>query len=201
MVRTRFARLAGRMLLSVKMASGASAMSAGPCSSIPGDQFLQKQWQFITYWTRRWSAHHFGSRLAQASSSPQADPRCWPELQRFSNQMLRYQRKPEGLIHEIGLPAHRAMPDAYVTAHHLRDLLNAASPEQLLIWSNEPGLLPRVQAGPNRGKSWDRISDEALAEFLDDRDLDVRFSAETEVVRRTGAGPADAAIPTQATLL
>jgi exodeoxyribonuclease X len=58
--------------------------------------------------------------------------RVWPDLPRFSNQMLRYQRMPEGLVHEIGLPAHRAMPDAYVTAHHLRDLLNAASLEQLL---------------------------------------------------------------------
>lgn len=39
--------------------------------------------------------------------------RVWPELPRFSNQMLRYQRMPEGLVHEIGLPAHRAMPDAW----------------------------------------------------------------------------------------
>ncbi|WP_364653512.1 hypothetical protein [Agrobacterium radiobacter] len=52
--------------------------------------------------------------------------RVWPELSRFSNQMLRYRRRPEGLIHEIGLPAHRAMPDAYVTARHLRYELNAA---------------------------------------------------------------------------
>ncbi|WP_313616412.1 hypothetical protein [Rhizobium sp.] len=38
-----------------------------------------------------------------------------------SNQMLRYQRMPEGLVHEIGLPAHRAMLDAYLIEHHLRD--------------------------------------------------------------------------------
>lgn len=47
--------------------------------------------------------------------------RLWPDLQRFFNQMLRYQRMPEGLVQELGLPAHRAMPDAYVTAHHLRE--------------------------------------------------------------------------------
>jgi exodeoxyribonuclease X len=41
---------------------------------------------------------------------------------------------PEGLIHHIGLPAHRAMSDAYVTAHHLRDLLNEVSAEQLVTW-------------------------------------------------------------------
>ena len=110
--------------------------------------------------------------------------RVWPHLPRFSNQMLRYQRMPEGLIHEIGLPAHRAMPDAYVTAHHLRDMLNEASLEQLLAWSLEPGLLPRVPSGLDRGKSWDRLATESLREFSRDRDVDVRFSAQTELARR-----------------
>jgi exodeoxyribonuclease X len=110
--------------------------------------------------------------------------RVWPELLRFSNQMLRYQRMPEGLVHEIGLPAHRAMPDAYVTAHHLRDLLHAASIEQLLKWSAEPGLLPRVPSGLDRGKSWDRLSPDALMAFVRDRDADIRFSAQTELARR-----------------
>jgi len=110
--------------------------------------------------------------------------RVWPELPRFSNQMLRYQRMPKGLVHEIGLPAHRAMPDAYVTAHHLRDQLNAASLEDLLHWSSKPGLLPRVQAGPDRGKSWERLSTDVLTAFLGDRDIDVRFSAQTELSRR-----------------
>ena len=34
--------------------------------------------------------------------------RLWPTLSRFSNQMLRYLRRPEGLVHQRGLPAHRA---------------------------------------------------------------------------------------------
>ena len=89
--------------------------------------------------------------------------------------MLRYQRMPEGLIHEIGLPAHRAMPDAYVTAHRLRDMLNEVSPEQLLAWSLEPGLLPRVPSGPDRGKGWDRLITESLREFSSDRDVDVLY--------------------------
>ena len=98
--------------------------------------------------------------------------------------MLRYQRMPEGLVHDIGLPAHRAMPDAYVTAHHLRDLLNIASFEQLLAWSQLPGLLPRVPAGPHRGKTWDWLTAEELQEFSQVRDTDVRFSAESELRRR-----------------
>jgi exodeoxyribonuclease X len=110
--------------------------------------------------------------------------RLWPHLTRFSNQMLRYQRMPAGLIHEIGLPAHRAMPDAYVTAHHLRDMLNEASLDQLLAWSAEPGLLPRIPAGPERGKSWDQVELAVLKAFLMDRDRDVRFTAESELARR-----------------
>ena len=127
--------------------------------------------------------------------------RVWPELPRFSNQMLRYQRMPEGLIHEIGLPAHRAMPDAYVTAHHLRDLLNAASLGQLLAWSGEPGLLPRIPAGPDRGKTWDRLSDAALQDFTRDRDPDIRFTAQTELARRADDSARPCEEPAQRSLL
>ena len=127
--------------------------------------------------------------------------RVWPELPRFSNQMLRYQRRPEGLGHEIGLPAHRAMPDAYVTAHHLRDLLNAASIEQLLQWSSEPGLLPRVPSGPDRGKSWDRLGVESLQDYRRDRDADIRFSAQIELERRGATETFNADAPAQGSLL
>ena len=113
--------------------------------------------------------------------------RLWPHLPRFSNQMLRYLRMPDGLDHEAGLPAHRAGPDAYVTAHHLRDMLNEAPLEQLLAWSREPGLLPRVPAGPMRGRAWSDLSDEALRGYADERDLDVRFSALSELRRRNEA--------------
>jgi exodeoxyribonuclease X len=80
------------------------------------------------------------------------------------------------------------MPDAYVTAHHLRDMLNEASLDQLLAWSAEPGLLPRIPAGPERGKSWDQVDLAVLKAFLMDRDRDVRFTAENELARR-GEGP------------
>jgi len=127
--------------------------------------------------------------------------RLWPHLPRFSNQLLRYQRMPEGLVHEIGLPAHRAMPDAYVTAHHLREMLNEASLAQLLAWSREPGLLPRVPSGPDRGKSWDQLGLPALRAFLSERDVDLRFSAEHELARR-GEGVAEASrAPAQPQLL
>lgn len=107
---------------------------------------------------------------------------------------------PQGLVHDIGLPAHRAMPDAYVRAHHLRDLLNAESLEQLLAWSLEPGLLPRVPAGLDRGKGSDRLTIDALKEFARDRDQDVRFTAQTELVRRGEFADDMPAAPAQRTL-
>jgi exodeoxyribonuclease X len=127
--------------------------------------------------------------------------RLWPHLPSFSNQMLRYVRGPEGLIHELGLPAHRALPDAYVTAHHLRDMLNEASIEQMLTWSREPGLLPRVPAGPERGKAFSSVSTEALQELARERDLDVRFSAETELRHRGEVGAPSPPPAEQQTLL
>ncbi len=117
--------------------------------------------------------------------------RLWPGSPSFSNQVLRYWRMPEGLDRAIGLPVHRAMPDAYVTAHHLRDMLGEASLEQLLAWSDEPGLLPRVPAGPERGRYWRELPTETLQGFARDRDEDVRFSAQTELARR-GTGEVSA---------
>jgi exodeoxyribonuclease X len=127
--------------------------------------------------------------------------RLWPHLSGFSNQMLRYQRMPEGLVRELGLPAHRALPDAYVTAHHLRDMLNEASLEQLLAWSREPGLLTRVPTGPDRGKPWDRLAADVLRALARDRDVNIRFSAETELRRRGEALEPAAIEPAQRTLI
>lgn len=127
--------------------------------------------------------------------------RLWPGSPGFSNQLLRYWRKPEGMEHERGLPAHRAFPDAYVTAFHLRDMLNEASVEQLIAWSKEPALEPRVRYGPDRGKEYTEITEESLAGFLQDRDPDVRHTAQTEYARRRGGGPVGRNAATEQLLL
>jgi exodeoxyribonuclease X len=126
--------------------------------------------------------------------------RLWPDSPSFSNQVLRYWRKPAGLVRERGLPVHRAFPDAYVTAHHLRDMLNTVSLETLLEWSAEPGLLPRVPAGPERGRYWRELDDDTLARFAGDRDEDVRFSARHEQSGRAG-GEVAVTAPAQGSLL
>jgi exodeoxyribonuclease X len=127
--------------------------------------------------------------------------RLWPGSPGFSNQILRYLRMPEGLDRQTGLPVHRAMPDAYVTAHHLRDMLNETSVEQLLSWSAQPGLLPRVPAGLERGRYWRDLDLGTLRRFAGDRDEDVRFSAEIELFRRDEVVPASPGSPVQGSLI
>ena len=127
--------------------------------------------------------------------------RLWPDSPSFSNQVLRYWRMPDGLDRETGLPVHRAFPDAYVTAHHLRDQLNAAGLEQLLAWSVEPGLLPRVPYGADRGRYWRELDDDLLHRYIADRNEDVRFSAQSELDSRNGTPASSTTAPAQGELL
>nr|WP_031551713.1 3'-5' exonuclease [Parvularcula oceani] len=115
--------------------------------------------------------------------------RLFPDSPSFSNQVLRYWRKPEGLDRELGLPVHRAFPDAYVTAHHLRDMLNMADAGSLIAWEQEPGLLPRVPRGSDKGTYWHELNEEALAAYAKDRDEDIRHSARNEQRRRQMDAP------------
>ena len=126
--------------------------------------------------------------------------RLWPDSPSFSNQVLRYWRKPEGLVRERGLPVHRAFPDAYVTAHHLRDQLNEVGPEQLIAWEREPGLLPRVPTGADKGTAFADLDKEALKRLAGDRNEDVRFTAITVLAER-GEGPCEPPPEAQGTLL
>ncbi len=115
--------------------------------------------------------------------------RVWPEAPTHSNQGLRYWRRPAGLHRATSLPAHRAGPDAYVTAHHLRDMLAVAGVEQLLAWSAEPALLPRVPFGVHRGRRWEELDEAALERILGGEaggNVDLMFSAKMERGRRDG---------------
>ena len=118
--------------------------------------------------------------------------RVWPDAPTQSNQGLRYWRRPAGLDRATGLPAHRAGPDAYVTAHHLRDMLALAGVDQLLAWSAEPALLVRVPFGPSRGRAFRELDDDALDRIIAGEgggNQDVAFTARTERARRGQAAP------------
>jgi len=114
--------------------------------------------------------------------------RVWPEAPRHSNQVLRYWRGHE-LDPALAMPPLRAGPDAWVTAHILNDLLAAASVEDLVQWTREPRLLPRIPFGKHRGSAWG----EAPADYLQwmarqsDMDPDTVWNARQELERRAAA--------------
>lgn len=111
--------------------------------------------------------------------------RLWPDAPSHSNQVLRYWRNPEGLDRAIASVAHRAMPDAYVTAFLLRDMLREASMADLIKWSAEPAILPKIQFGKYKGKRFDEVDGGFLSWLLDkDFDEDVKFTARHELNRR-----------------
>jgi len=60
-----------------------------------------------------------------------AGQKLWPDAPRHTNQILRYWLRLD-LDRHMASPAHRAGPDAYVTAHILQRQLALASPEELL---------------------------------------------------------------------
>ncbi len=112
--------------------------------------------------------------------------RIWPDAPGHSNQGLRYSRRPEGLDRATGLPAHRAGPDAYVTAFHLRDMLREATLDQLLAWSVEPALLVKVPYGRLRGRRFRDLPAEELERLLtaERTDGDLAFTVRHELGRR-----------------
>ncbi len=130
--------------------------------------------------------------------------RIWPEAPGHSNQGLRYWRRPDGLDREAGLPAHRAGPDAYVTAFHLRDMLAAVSPETLIAWSAQPALLARVPYGRLRGRRFRDLADEDLATLAagERPDSDLSFTAAQERARRSepNSAPSETPSPPQQAL-
>ena len=105
--------------------------------------------------------------------------RVWPEAPSHSNQALRYWLKPEGLDRKIASEAHRALPDAYVTAFTLRELLKRATFAELVAWSAEPALLPRVTFGKHKGAAWGAVPPDYLDWLLRQADMneDVKFTA------------------------
>lgn len=69
-----------------------------------------------------------------------------PNAPGWSNQTLRYWLKL-AVDREISQPAHRAGPDAYVTAHLLKRMLAKATVDQLVEISAKPVVLPKLTFG------------------------------------------------------
>lgn len=116
--------------------------------------------------------------------------RLWPDAPSHSNQALRYYVNPPGLDRAIADRAHRASPDAYVTAHLLMQLLAmpGVTIDQLVEWSSEPALQVTCHIGKFRGVKW-RDVDWGFLEWISRRDFDedVIYTVRSEMRRRREA--------------
>ena len=111
--------------------------------------------------------------------------RIWPEAPGHSNQVLRYWRTLE-LDPALAMPPHRAAPDAWVTANLLGEMLKVASVEQMVAWTTEPKLMPKLTFGKHRGLAWTDVPLDYLQWMAGQRDMDpdAVWCAQQELKRR-----------------
>lgn len=119
--------------------------------------------------------------------SMKAAMRVWPQAEKFSNQYLRY-----WLHLQLGAeaqPTHRALPDCVVTAHIFMRLQQEASIEDMIAWTEEPPLWPRMPFGKHKGLEWSAVPEDYFQWVLrqPDMDEDTKWIVRREMDRRTKA--------------
>jgi len=120
--------------------------------------------------------------------------RVWPDAPSHSNGALRYWLEDQGKIapdHALTQPAHRAGPDAYVTAHLLLALFNEGiTGKDMVAWTKEPRLLPRCPIGKFRDKPWPEVEAGFLGWMLRQESMeeDLKWNARREIDRRADGG-------------
>jgi exodeoxyribonuclease X len=111
--------------------------------------------------------------------------RVWPHAPGHSNSVLRYWLEDEGLLK---LDHHRAGPDAYVTAHVLKALLQHATGKDMAAWTRQPPMLPTCPIGDWRGKPWAAVEGSFLGWMINKPvEPDLVWNAKKELERRRAA--------------
>jgi exodeoxyribonuclease X len=119
--------------------------------------------------------------------------RIWPDAPDHKNQVLRYWLEHKGLSTPdplLSQPAHRAGPDAYVTAFLLKAILTTgASLPTLAAWTAEPQVLPRIPIGKQRGAKWAEVEEGFLRWMLQQNSMEehLKWNARRELERRAAA--------------
>lgn len=117
--------------------------------------------------------------------------RVWPlDAPAHGNGVLRYWLQDQGLIapiHQHTMPPHRAGPDAYVTAHILLAMLTHVTARQMVQWTAEPLLQPRITFGKHKGEWADAPADYLNWIMRSDMDSDTKWNAQRELDRRRTA--------------
>lgn len=118
--------------------------------------------------------------------------RMWPDAPAHNNGALFYWLDDQGKInpnHELAQPAHRAGPDAYVTAWLLLALFDTgATGKQMVQWTKEPRLLNKCPIGKFKGMPWSEVEDGFLGWMMrqPDMEADLKWNAAREIERRQG---------------
>jgi exodeoxyribonuclease X len=109
-------------------------------------------------------------------------------LESHSNQALRYQLACQ-VDREMAMPPHRALPDAYVTAFILVELLKRTTLEEMVAWTAEPPIYPKVSFGKHRGSLWSELPPDYLDWIVHKSELDddTKWNARNELKRRDAA--------------
>lgn len=116
--------------------------------------------------------------------------RAWPGAPGHNNQVLRYWLDldtREGFDRGLASLAHRAEPDAYVTAWILRELLKTVHATELVVWTKEPKHFAVINFGKHRGMKLADVPTDYLQWLRDgrhDMDADWRACAKRELERR-----------------
>lgn len=116
--------------------------------------------------------------------------RAWPDEASHSLQNLRFSRNLPVVDREYARAAHRAGPDAYVTAFLFVDLLKAGlSPETMIAGSDGPALLPRMPFGKHKGAKFEEIPFDYLKWLRGTtNDANVKHTIAHEMRRRAAGG-------------
>ncbi len=116
--------------------------------------------------------------------------RIWLDAPSHGNGALLYWLEDQGLVSfnpDAVLPAHRAGPDAYATAHILTALMAAGAIEEDMVqWTQEPPILPRITIGKYRGQPWSEADTGYLRWMTNQETMDkaLKFNAALELERR-----------------
>jgi exodeoxyribonuclease X len=104
----------------------------------------------------------------------------WPDAPAHSNQVLRYWLnldRATGFDRAVAMPPHRALPDAYVTAHVLIRLLQESTIEEMVGISAAPVLLRRIGFGKHRGLLFSEAPADYLRWIVDKAEFDSDVTA------------------------
>ncbi len=117
--------------------------------------------------------------------------RAWPRAPGYSNQVLHYWLDLK-LDPALALPAHRAGPDAYVTAHILQQLLLTLTANTLIDWTTQPSM---VSFGKHKGQPWSEVPSGYLQWITSENDMADRHRqrAENELKCREASNMVEAA--------